>query len=275
MNCKRFTGRAALIAGGGSGIGLATAARLLREGARVVINGRDPARLDAALAQLDGLGAVRAIAGDSSDEGEVERLVAQAFEWLGRIDVLVNSAGIDGAGASVLDLATESWRRVLDVNLTGAFLLARAVARTMAGSGTVADGGGAMAGAGAMTGGGLVTGGAIVNVASLNGLAAEPHFADYNASKGGLVLLTKSLAVDLVDRNIRVNAVCPGYILTPMTEQYASNPQTAAAIRDAIPMHRFGDPAEVAAAIAFLASDDASYITGATLVVDGGRHARQ
>jgi NAD(P)-dependent dehydrogenase (short-subunit alcohol dehydrogenase family) len=252
MVTARFAGRTALIAGGSSGIGLATAARLLREGAHVVINGRDPARLDAALDQLNRLGVASGIAGDISDEGDVERLVAKACERLGRIDVLVNSAGIDGAGASVLDLTAEGWQRVLDVNLTGPFLLAREVARAMAGGG-----------------------GAIVNVASLNGLAAEPHFADYNASKGGLVLLTKSLAVDLVDRNIRVNAVCPGYILTPMTEQYASNPQTAAAIRDAIPMRRFGDPAEVAAAIAFLASDDASYITGATLVVDGGRDARQ
>jgi NAD(P)-dependent dehydrogenase (short-subunit alcohol dehydrogenase family) len=252
MAPARFAGRTALLAGGGSGIGLATAARLLREGANVVINGRDPARLDAALDRLDGMGVASGIAGDISDEGDVERLVAQACERLGRIDVLVNSAGIDGAGASVLDLTAEGWRRVLDVNLTGPFLLARAVARAMAGGG-----------------------GAIVIVASLNGLAAEPHFADYNSAKGGLVLLTRSLAVDLVDLKIRVNAVCPGYILTPMTARYAADPQTATTIRDAIPMRRFGDPAEVAAAIAFLASDDASYITGATLVVDGGRLARQ
>ncbi len=252
MAPARFAGRTALIAGGSSGIGLATAARLLQEGAQVVINGRDAQRLDAALGQLDRLGVVSGIAADISDEAAVERLVAQALARLGHIDVLVNSAGIDGAGVMALDLTTESWRRVLEVNLTGPFLLARAVARAMAG-----------------------TGGAIVNVASLNGLAAEPHFADYNSAKGGLVLLTRSLAVDLVDQKIRVNAVCPGYILTPMTEPYAADPQTAAAICEAIPMRRFGDSAEVAAAIAFLASDDASYITGATLVVDGGRLARQ
>lgn len=252
MVTARFAGRTALVAGGSSGIGLAAAARLLREGARVVINGRDPARLEAALGRLEPLGKASAIAGDISDEHAVKRLVATACERLGRIDVLVNSAGVDGAGASVLDLSAGDWRRVLDVNLTGPFLLAREVARTMVGAG-----------------------GAIVNVASLNGLAAEPHFADYNSAKGGLVLLTRSLAVDLVDLRIRVNAVCPGYILTPMTEEYAADPQTAAAIREAIPMRRFGDPAEVAAAIAFLASDDASYITGATLVVDGGRLARQ
>ncbi|HEY8284250.1 MAG TPA: SDR family oxidoreductase [Chloroflexota bacterium] len=252
MALGRFVGRTALIAGGSSGIGLATAARLLGEGARVVINGRDAERIDAALNRLDGLGAVSGIAADLSDETDVERLVAQARERLGRIDVLVNSAGIDGAGAAVLDLTAVGWRRVLEVNLTGPFLLARAVARVMVG-----------------------TGGAIVNVASLNGLAAEPRFADYNSAKGGLILLTRSLAVDLVDERIRVNAVCPGYILTPMTEHYAADPQTGAAIREAIPMRRFGDPAEVAAAIAFLASSDASYITGATLVVDGGRLARQ
>jgi NAD(P)-dependent dehydrogenase (short-subunit alcohol dehydrogenase family) len=249
----RFAGRAALITGGSSGIGLATAARLLREGARIIVNGRDAARLRVALERLSGLGEVSGIVADVSDEREVARLVGEALARLGRIDVLVHSAGIDGAGVDVLDLAPDTWRRVLKVNLTGPFLMAQAAARHMAEAG----------------------GGAIVNVASLNGLAAEPRFADYNSAKGGLVLLTRSLAVDLVDRHIRVNAVCPGYIRTPMTEPYLGDPETATAIVSAIPMHRAGMPEEVAAAIAFLASDDASYITGEVLVVDGGRLARQ
>lgn len=257
---RRFEGRGALVTGGSSGIGRATAARLIAEGARVAINGRDRQRLDAALRDLrssgESPGAVSGIAGiaaDVSRADDVERLVAEALARLGRIDVLVNSAGIDGAGADALDLSAAGWRHVLEVNLTGPFLVAQAVARTMAAAG----------------------GGAIVNVASLNGLAAEPRFADYNASKGGVVMLTRSLAVDLARRHIRVNAVCPGYILTPMTEGYAADPEVGAAIRAAIPLDRVGDPAEVAAAIAFLASDDASYITGELLVVDGGRLARQ
>lgn len=249
----RFEHRGVLVVGGSSGIGKAAAARCAAEGARVVINGRDPRRLAAALRELESSGVVSGVAADVSREDEVERLAAEALAQLGRIDVLINSAGIDGAGASVLDLAADDWRRVLDVNLTGPFLIARAVARYMAAAG----------------------GGAIVNVASLNGLAAEPRFADYNSSKGGLVMLTRSLALDLVEHNIRVNAVCPGYILTPMTEIYANDPEIGSAIRTAIPMGRFGDPAEVAAAIAFLASDEASYITGELLVVDGGRRARQ
>jgi 3-oxoacyl-[acyl-carrier protein] reductase len=262
---SRFTGRSALITGGSSGIGKATAARLAAEGARVVINGRNPDRVEAALTELtapDGyhtgypLGVVPGVSGvvaDISRSDEAEALVAQVVERLGRIDILVNSAGIDGAGVNALELTNEEWQRVLDVNLTGPFLVARAAARNMAENG----------------------GGAIVNVASLNGLEAEPNFADYNSSKGGLVMLTRSLAIDLVKHNIRVNAVCPGYILTPMTEEYAADPDVGPAIREAIPMGRFGDPAEVAAAIAFLASDDASYVTGEVLMVDGGRFAGQ
>ncbi len=250
---RRFEGRGALVTGGSSGIGKATAARLLAEGARVAINGRDEERLAAAVRELAPGGEVSVVAADIAREDEVRRLVDEALARLGRIDVLVNSAGIDGAGVEALGLSADGWRRVLDVNLTGPFLVAQAVARHMAAAG----------------------GGAIVNVASLNGLAAEAGFADYNTSKGGLVMLTRSLAVDLAPHNIRVNAVCPGYILTPMTTGYAADPATGAAIRAAIPMGRIGDPAEVAAAIAFLACDDASYVTGELLVVDGGRLAQQ
>ena len=250
---RRFEGQGALVTGGTSGIGKAAAARLIEEGARVLIAGRDPQRLAAALAELSPLGAVQGLIADVADAENVTRLVAEAGLRLGRLDVLVHSAGIDGAGADSLELELSAWQRVLDINLTGAFLVAQAAARQMAERG----------------------GGSIVLVASLNGLAAERRFADYNASKGGLLMLARSLAVDLVDRGIRVNAVCPGYILTPMTAGYAADTAAAADIRAAIPMGRFGDPAEVAGAIAFLASSDASYITGEALIVDGGRRARQ
>jgi NAD(P)-dependent dehydrogenase (short-subunit alcohol dehydrogenase family) len=190
---------------------------------------------------------------DVTLEAEVTRLVAEAEARLGSLDVLVHSAGIDGAGVGVADLPLSGWERVIVTNLTAAFLVTRAVARRM-----IASGGGSM-----------------VLVASLNGIAAEPGFADYNASKGGVVLLAQSLALDLVRHNIRVNTVCPGYILTPMTAGYAADPEVGAAIRAAIPMGRIGEPEEVAGAVAFLCSDDASYITGHNLIVDGGRHARQ
>jgi len=157
----RFAGQTALVTGGSSGIGKAVAARLAREGACVVINGRDPDRLGAALREIESFGAVSGVAADISREDEAERLIAEVAQRAGPLRILVNSAGIDGAGVDVLSLTTDSWRRVLEVNLTGPFLVARAAAQAMAVNG----------------------GGVIVNVASLNGLVAEPHFADYNASK--------------------------------------------------------------------------------------------
>jgi len=249
----RFNDRGVLIAGGSSGIGKAAAVRLAAEGARVVINGRDPERLAGALRELGQPDRISGIAADISVEDDVERLAAEAIARLGRVHVLVVSSGIDSGPASPLDLKTDDWRRVLEVNLTGPFLLARAIGRHMAASG----------------------GGSMVMISSLNGLAAEPQFADYNASKGGLIMLTRSLAVDLARHNIRVNAVCPGYVLTPMTDSYVHDPEYGAKIRAAIPMGRVADPAEIAGVIAFLASDDASYVTGELLVADGGRHARQ
>jgi 3-oxoacyl-[acyl-carrier protein] reductase len=249
----RFVGRRALVTGGSSGIGKAAAQRLAGEGARVVINGRDAVRLAQAVDELAPFGEVHGVPADVSREPEVERLVAETQARLGSIDILVHSAGIDGEGAAVLDLTSAGWERVLGTNLTAPFLVTRAVGRVMAAAG----------------------GGSIVLVASLNGIVAEPGFADYNASKGGVVLLAQTLALELVKHNIRVNTVCPGYILTPMTTAYAADPAIGGTIRAAIPMQRFGAPEEVAGAIAFLCSDDASYITGHQLIVDGGRHAHQ
>lgn len=250
---KRYDGRCALVTGGSSGIGKATAMRLAGEGAKVVISARDSARLQRTAAELAGFGTVSAVAADVSQEGQVTYLVREASRLMGGIDVLVHSAGIDGAGATVVTMELSTWEAVLAANLTGAFLVAREVGILMAAAG----------------------GGSMAIVSSLNGIAAEPGFADYNAAKGGVILLAQTLALELVKHNIRVNAVCPGYILTPMTEQYAADPVVAASIRAAIPMERFGTADEVAAAIAFLCSEDASYITGHALVIDGGRHARQ
>ncbi len=247
---RRFEQKTALITGGSSGIGRATALRFAREGAQVIVVGRNHARLQAVEDELRALHpGCRAIAADISQEEQVRAMVAEALSAAGRIDILFNNAGIDGAGKPFLELTTDGWQRVLDVNLTGLFLVGREVAAAMAQAG----------------------GGVIVNMVSTNGLAGEPNFADYNASKGGAVLLTKTMALDLIGWNVRVNAICPGYIVTPMTEGAMQDPAFVAEWTKNIPAGRFGQPEEVAGVVAFLASDDASYVVGECVVVDGGR----
>jgi meso-butanediol dehydrogenase/(S,S)-butanediol dehydrogenase/diacetyl reductase len=257
----RFVGRTALVTGGSSGIGLATATRLVAEGASVVVLARDPDRIGEAVVGLRQVAAVTAavlgiapprVEGASVDVMDEEgvRMAVDAAARLGRrLDVCVAAAGIDGAAENVLDLRVDSFRKVLETNVLGLFVAARAAAERM-----VLD----------------EEGGAIVLVASVNGLVAEPEFADYNTSKGGAVMLAKSLARDLATRRIRVNAICPGYTETPMTEAYLSDPSTAATILGRIPLGRAADPAEIAAVVAFLCSDEASYMTGSAVVVDGG-----
>jgi NAD(P)-dependent dehydrogenase (short-subunit alcohol dehydrogenase family) len=259
----RFAGKAALVTGGASGIGLAAARRLAREGAAVLIADLGPDRLARAVGlvmeEAKAAGApgtaetvafVEGFEGDVTDPRAMEGAAGAAADLAGRLDVVVACAGIDGQGLDVLDLDPLAFARVLDVNVRGLFLTAQAGARLM-----TADG----------------QGGSIVLMASVNGLTAEPRFADYNASKGGAVLLARSMAVDLAARGVRVNAVCPGYVRTPMTEGYLADPATLSEILAGVPLGRVADPEEIASVIAFLASDEASYITGAAIVVDGGR----
>ena len=257
----RFVGKSALVTGGSSGIGLATAHRLVREGAAVLIVGRRPDKVSDAVGELRVVAAEVAeacgrepaqVIGASLDVTDEEsvRVAADAAARMGRrLDICVAAAGIDGAAQNALDLSVDDFRAVLDVNVMGLFITARAAAERMA-----ADG----------------EGGAIVLVASVNGLIAEPEFADYNASKGGAVMLARSLARDLAARGIRVNALCPGYTRTPMTGAYLADPETRETILARIPLGRAADPDEIATVAAFLCSDEASYVTGSVIVADGG-----
>jgi NAD(P)-dependent dehydrogenase (short-subunit alcohol dehydrogenase family) len=243
-----------LISGGTSGIGLAAAERFLEEGARVYVAGLERAEVVAAVAMLAQRGVAAGSAFDVSDADDVARLTVAAEAALGGIDVLINNAGI-ARRDPFLRLEVADWDRILAVNLRGMFLVAQAVSRQMAERGR----------------------GVIVNMSSTNGLAGEEDYAHYNTSKGGVLQLTKTMAVELGRHGIRVNALCPGYIRTPLNDsisaQLGGEEFEAAYVASKIPLGRVGRADEVAAGYAFLASDDASFIHGAALVIDGGQLA--
>jgi len=252
---RGLAGRRVLIGGGSSGIGLATAQRFLQEGSAVFIGGLDPGEVSQAVASLAEQGKVAGLPGDVSRQADVQALVAAAEQELGGIDVLINNAGTARRDA-FLAITPQQWDRIMAVNLRGMFLLAQAVSRRMVQQGS---------------------GGAIINMSSTNGVAGEGDYAHYNASKGGVLLLTKTMAVELGKHGIRVNALCPGYIKTPLNATIAAGiggeEFDAAYARRRIPLRRVGQAEEVAAAYAFLASDDASFIHGTGLVIDGGQLA--
>lgn len=250
----RLGGKRALITGGGTGIGRATAHLFAREGAQVMVSGRRRSELEETVRLIEeDRGHAALVQGDVSRPEDAERMVAETIEAFGGLDVLVNNAGIIVRGASVTSVSIEDWNRVIDIDLSGVFLVSRFALRHMVPAGR---------------------GGAIVNVSSVSGLLGDPNAAPYNAAKGGVNLLTKSMALDYAPHRIRVNAVCPGRVATPMPMSRlkpGDDWETALAQWGRnIPLGRVGRPEDVAHAILFLASEEASWITGTTLVVDGG-----
>jgi meso-butanediol dehydrogenase / (S,S)-butanediol dehydrogenase / diacetyl reductase len=249
---RRFEGRVALVTGGTSGIGRATARRLHDEGAAVVIAGRNEEAGRDAVAALDPDRA-RFLATDVVDRDQVRALVDHTVERFGRLDVVVNAAGAIVV-TPFARLRPEHWRRTIDVNLNATFEVCQAALAPL--RATIASG--------------RATGGAIVNIASLDAGRADPGMAAYCAAKAGVVNFTRSLALELAGEGIRANTVSPGAVDTPMTVATAGDADNAAAFRRAIPVGRFGRPEEIAAAVAFVASDEALFMTGADLVIDGG-----
>jgi 3-oxoacyl-[acyl-carrier protein] reductase len=238
-----LAGKNALVTGSTRGIGRAIAEALSGSGARVAVVGRDLARAEEAAAAIGNN--AKGFAADVSDTAAVAKLVGDVEGAFGSIDILVNNAGITRDNL-VMRLKDEDWDAVLDANLRGAFAAIRAVSRGMM----------------------KKRSGRIVNVASIVGIIGNKGQANYAASKGGLIALTKSVAKELASRNILVNAVAPGFIETEMTA--AMTPEARTALGQQIPLERLGTVADVASAVTFLASDHASYITGQVFVVDGG-----
>ena len=232
-----------LITGGASGIGRATAIRFLEEGSRVVVLDRDKVACERLRQEQPALSGIIIV--DVSEVEDVTRAFTQLDELLQGLDVLINNAGIS-IRHTFSDITPEEWQRVIDVNLSGVFYVAQQAARRML----------------------KAEGGVIINMGSTNGLVGYPYYADYNASKAGVIELTRSMALELAPK-VRVVAVCPGFVLTPMQEAEYT-PEMLEAVNKRIPMGRPAQPAEVADLFAFLASSDAAYITGHHFVIDGG-----
>lgn len=245
----RLAGKVAVVTGAARGIGRATAERLLAEGAKVVVSDIDMERLNQTVAEIAAGKQVLALHADVAKKADVEKLIATAVQHFGGIDIMVNNAGIAPV-VEFLDVTEELLGRVLDVNLKGAFYGTQAAGRQMIAQGR---------------------GGVIINMSSINSGLANPTVAPYAISKGGMNQVTSTAAVAFAPHGVRVVGVGPGTIATEMVAGAFMQSAGYRAVLSRTPLGRLGQPAEVAAVVAFLASDDASYLTGETVYVDGGR----
>jgi glucose 1-dehydrogenase len=243
----RLKDKICIVTGGAQGIGFACAKAFANEGARVVIADIDAEKGDAAARSLGGAGRFRQC--DVSDSEQVRALVADTVETEGGLDVMLANAAIIVKG-TILDLSEDDFDRVLGINLKGFFLCGQAAAKHMVESGR---------------------GGAIINMSSIQAVITNPDLLSYAVCKGGLQQLTKASALALAQKGVRVNAIAPGSINTAMFKQAASNPEIYRTAMSRTPMGRPGEPEEIAKIAVFLASDDSSYVTGETIVADGGR----
>jgi NAD(P)-dependent dehydrogenase (short-subunit alcohol dehydrogenase family) len=253
----QLEGKVALITGGGTGIGAAVARRFVQEGAKVCITGRRREKLDQ-VAQTLPPGAVTVVAGDCCADGDPERMVEAALSIAGRLDILVNNAAIE-MNKNIVEMEPAIWRHTLENNLTGPFLMMKAAIPSMVAAG----------------------GGSIINVSSLAGVRAVPGGPAYCATKAGIIHLSKQVALDYGKHNVRCNVICPGPVRTALLEMNV-HPLTEVLHTDLdevfhrmaafVPLRRIADPADMTGLFVFLASDDSSFMTGATLVMDGGIH---
>src|ERR1035437_673380 len=247
MTIERFKGKVSIITGSGQGIGREIALAMVREGASVVIADWNESRAQEVASEITACGGIAIpVKVDVSDPDQVEAMVRQTLEVFGRIDILVNNAGI-GHVKPFLSITLEEWNRVLQINLTGQFLCAQAVARVMLQEG----------------------GGRIVNIASISGERGGTGRAAYGAAKAGVILLTKVMAVELAAKGIRVNGISPGHTETEQARD-SHDDATRAAYHSVMPIGRYAAPSEIANVALFLASDEASFVSGHILNVDGG-----
>lgn len=245
-------GKVAVVTGGASGIGRGVVERFVAEGARVFVGDTNGEGIAALVAEL-GHNAVDGITMDVRQEGDVERLMDRCVRRFGRLDVAVNSAGIGGF-SPLVDCDLDTWRAVLDVNLTGTFLCLKHEARVMRSQGR---------------------GGSIINIASLNAVQPAEGLGAYCAAKAGVAMVTKVAALEFGRDRIRVNAIAPGLIRTPLTEPLRAAPGVEQAFLEEMALPRVGEPADVAALAVFLACDESSWLTGETILLDGGAHLRR
>jgi 3-oxoacyl-[acyl-carrier protein] reductase len=242
-----LTGKSAVVTGGSRGIGRAIALRLATQGADICLSYRgNTAAAEATVAKIEALGrAGHAVQADSADPESAKALIAVALEQLGKVDILVNNAGITRDDL-IMRMKAEDWNDVIDTNLSGTFWAIKAATRPMM----------------------KARSGRIINITSVSGQAGQMGQANYSSAKAGLIGLTKATARELASRGITSNAVAPGFVMTELTQDL--DPKLLDAIKERTPLGRFAAPEEIADAVAFLASDEAAYITGQVLAVDGG-----